>query len=149
MHEHSIEKKKNLRFGAHGESNPGPLAPKASIIPLDHGRGCLSRVRALSALCRAAVCRGGKSNVCSVGYGRRLGRPSDTTAYSGGTAGPLLVVCIPPPGWGPRQMSQVRRSVRTCLLPDDDGRKVSTACEYCRPFVVQGHPSAGPLGMEF
>ena len=22
--------------GPHGESNPGPLAPKASIIPLDH-----------------------------------------------------------------------------------------------------------------
>ena len=27
----------NLRLGA-WESNPGPLAPEASIIPLDHGR---------------------------------------------------------------------------------------------------------------
>ena len=52
-----------------------------SIIPLDHGRCCLSRVRALSALCRAAVCRGGKSRLCSVGYGRRLGSTDTLTTY--------------------------------------------------------------------
>ena len=30
------EKEKKKEKGPTGESNPGPLAPKASIIPLDH-----------------------------------------------------------------------------------------------------------------
>ena len=30
------KKAEGAKGGPHGESNPGPLAPKASIIPLDH-----------------------------------------------------------------------------------------------------------------